>query len=118
APNFAPESGPTIAIILMFISGIPSVSALTSLVTLLQSYTSDAYRGRIFGTYGATYSLLGLGGMALASVLGDLIGAALALSLHGCLYIIAGVIALLLLGNAHESNYALVSLPGDTSNPG
>lgn len=113
APTLFPQAGLTIALVLMFVSGIPSISALTSLRTLVQKNTVDEYRGRIFGVYSTLFSTAGLVGMGLASVLGGIIGTAQALSLHGGIYILAGVIALFFLGQSYAKVEVAAIVPQD-----
>jgi MFS family permease len=61
--------------------------------TLLQTWVSDEYLGRVFGAYEATQGLLLLGGMGLAVALGDLIGIIPLLIAAACLHFSAGLFA-------------------------
>ena len=61
--------------------------------TLLQTWVSDEYLGRVFGAYEATQGLLLLGGMGLAVALGDLIGIIPLLIAAACLHFTAGLFA-------------------------
>ncbi len=70
---------------------------LASQQTLLQTSVADRYRGRLFGAVGATASLMGLLGVGLGSVLGQIVGLVPVFNLSALLYAAAGVIALLLL---------------------
>jgi hypothetical protein len=65
--------------------------------TVLQDSVTDRYRGRIFGPYGTTSALMRLGGVGLASVVGDRLGVVPLLNVSGGLHIAAGFGALLLL---------------------
>jgi MFS family permease len=86
-----------LVIALFVIVGLPGVGATTSLMALFQSRVADAYRGRIFGAYGTTFSLLGLVGMAFAGAMGDVLGPVPVLNVQGGGYVVAGLLSLLLL---------------------
>jgi MFS family permease len=86
----------TPALVLIILVGIPAVGFGTSFHTLLQTNVADRYRGRIFGAYTMTASVITLAGMGAASVLGEMIGIVVVISVQGIVYIIAGLIALML----------------------
>lgn len=93
---------PTLPLALVFITlaGVAMVGWMVSERTLLQSGVPDQYRGRIFGAYGTSNSLLMLGGIGLASGLAELLGAQPVLNMAGSLYVVAGVVSLLMLRHA------------------
>jgi hypothetical protein len=62
--------------------------------TLLQSSVADEYRGRLFGTYGTTSSLMLLVGLSVGSILGNRLGALPLLESAGLPYVLAGIVAL------------------------
>ena len=62
-----------------------------------RSNVAKELRGRIFGAYGATAGLAVLTGQALASMFGDRIGIIPVLDMMGLAYLLAGLLALLLL---------------------
>ncbi|MBN1400386.1 MAG: MFS transporter [Anaerolineae bacterium] len=68
--------------------------------TWLQSHAPDAYRGRVFGAYGAVTAVMALVGMGAASAMGDGVGIVPTLDVSGLLYIVAGIMALALLSEA------------------
>ncbi len=84
---------------LIALVGIPVVAFIVSETTLLQSGVDDAYRGRVFGAYGTMQALMLLIGMGLASALGDRVGIVPFFDITGGLYVLAGLIALALLGD-------------------
>ncbi len=86
-----------LVIALFVLVGLPGVGFSTSLMALFQSRVADAYRGRIFGAYGTTFSLLGLVGMAFAGTMGDVLGPVPVLNVQGFGYVIVGVLSLILL---------------------
>jgi MFS family permease len=82
---------------LMAAAGVTASAWLICSETLLQLGTSDQFRGRIFGTLGTTSALASLVGMVLAGALADTIGLVLILSISAGLYILAGVLAWIML---------------------
>jgi hypothetical protein len=77
--------------------GLPGAASGTGLTTMLQTSTVDQYRGRVFGAFSTTYSVLQLAGMGLAGILGDRVGVLPVLNAQAAIYILAGVVALALL---------------------
>jgi hypothetical protein len=75
---------------------VPATGYQVSTQTLLQAGVSDHYRGRIFGSLGMIQSLFLLGGMGLASALGDFLGVIPLLDAAGALFCCAGMVALTL----------------------
>jgi len=82
---------------LVALAGLPVVGWLVAGQTLLQGSTTDTYRGRVLGAYGTTSALTRLGGMGLASVLGDRLGIVPLITVSGALHVVAAVGALVLL---------------------
>ncbi|HEY0606217.1 MAG TPA: MFS transporter [Herpetosiphonaceae bacterium] len=97
APSFAAASALTLVSVLMIIVGVVSVSCRTALNTLLQQSIADEYRGRIYGAYNTLSSCIALGGMAVAGTLGDIYGIVPIISIEGYAYILAGIVALMLI---------------------
>ena len=85
------------ALLIKALQGVPIMGMFVSVDTLLQQNTADSYSGRIFGAYGATIGLAVLIGQALASMFGDRIGIIPVLDIMGLAYLLAGLLALLLL---------------------
>jgi MFS family permease len=85
------------ALLIKVLQGVPIIGMFVSVDTLLQQNVADRYRGRIFGAYGATAGLAVLTGQALASMFGDRIGIIPVLDMMGLAYLLAGLLALLLL---------------------
>jgi len=86
-----------VALAAIFLIGVPAMGAHASSNTLLQSGVADRYLGRIFGALGMTVGLATLGGQGLASALGDQIDIVVMLNASGGLYILAGVVALVMM---------------------
>jgi hypothetical protein len=66
----------------------------------VQRSTLDSYRGRVFGALGTTSSLSLLVGMLIATLFGNRLGAVNLLDGTALLYILAGLLALVLLRHA------------------
>ncbi len=96
---FVAISFPTLNVVLpaMLLVGIPGIIAFVTIQTLLQQETEDAYRGRIFGAFGTTITLLMLVGSGLGGVLTDLLGGTALMSGAAIVYIFAGILAAALL---------------------
>lgn len=78
-------------------AGFPIVGFYVGLTTLLQRVAPDAYRGRIFGAFGANRALLMLAGQAVGSAFGDRVGAVPLMVAGACFDMLSGVLALALL---------------------
>lgn len=87
--------GYTVAIVLFVLVGLPAAGVGASMTTLMQHRVADEYRGRVFGAWGTTFSLLTLIGMGSAALLGNLLPIVAVISVQGLAYVTAGVIALL-----------------------
>lgn len=92
------------AIVLMAIVGIPAVAYGMALNTMLQSATTDQYRGRILATIGTISALMALIGTILAGALGDKIGIVTVLNLDSLGFIGAGVLALVYFGRMAQTD--------------
>jgi MFS family permease len=77
--------------------GVPLTAFNVSQATLLQTSVRDAYRGRIYGVYGASGAGLALAGTILATLLGDRLGIIPLLNVSGALWLGAAALALVLL---------------------
>jgi MFS family permease len=99
APHLLPGTVPIFAFeVGLFIAvGIPGIWMRTGGLSRLQASSPDAYRGRIFGLLGATFSLLGLIGIVVASTITERIGVVRMLNIQGIGYVIAGLLLLWLL---------------------
>jgi predicted MFS family arabinose efflux permease len=90
---------PTLSVVLpgILMVGIPAIVAFVSVQTLLQQETEDSFRGRVFGTYGTTITLLMLIGTGLGGALADQLGAVFLMNGASIIYVIAGLLAVFLL---------------------
>ncbi len=105
-----------VALGLMALGGVVTMSWMITAQTLLQLNVGDHYRGRIFGTLGAFSALMSLIGMGLAGALGDLLGVVVIASLGGALYLAAGLLAWVLLRETAAAPVAgTVRAPGEAA---
>jgi predicted MFS family arabinose efflux permease len=101
---------PVLSVVLpaLVLVGIPAIVSFVSVQTLLQQETEDAFRGRVFGAFGTTITLLMLVGSGLGGALADQLGATFLMSSASIIYIIAGLLAIVLLSQAQKE---AVSIP-------
>jgi predicted MFS family arabinose efflux permease len=90
---------PTVVVLVisMGLVGIPAIAWIVGAQTQLQQVTADEYRGRVFGTFGTTVSLLMLVSSAIAGGSADWIGASVLILISAIIYIISGLMALVML---------------------
>ncbi len=100
-PTFFPDIVP--ALLLMAVVGVPAAAAGAGYTTLMQTNVADRFLGRVFGTVGTVLALAMLVGMAVAGVLGDLVGVVAVINIQGVTYTLAGLLALMLLKPRHGS---------------
>jgi predicted MFS family arabinose efflux permease len=82
-----------VIITLAVLAGGTVVGWFVTSQTLLQTWVTDRYRGRVFGAYEATQALTLLVGMGLAVALEGLLGVVAVLSMVGAVWSLAGVVA-------------------------
>ncbi len=93
-PVLYPHIGP--ALVMLVIVGVPGAAMGAATLTLQQSQTDDAYRGRVVGAIGAMGGLGALLGATVAGVLGEVLPVVLLLVVQGSGYLIGGTAVLLL----------------------
>jgi predicted MFS family arabinose efflux permease len=84
-------------LILTGLIGLPSIAWIVAVQTQLQQATADEYRGRVFGAYGTSVSLLMLVSSGLAGLSADMIGATALVLIAAIISIMAGLMAGVLL---------------------
>jgi len=89
-------------IILSGLAGIPAIAWIAGLQTQLQQSTTDEYRGRIFGTFGTTISLLMLASSGLAGATADIFSAKILIFVAALISISAGFLAAFILQSSKE----------------
>ncbi len=86
-----------LALALYVVVGVPVAGYLVGFNTVLQNGAADRYRGRLFGAFATTWSLLVLLGQGVGSALGNSVGSIHLLIVNGALNVAAGIMALALL---------------------
>ncbi len=97
-----------IMIVLIVLVGFFFVGFVVIVQTLLQTSVEESYRGRVIGSFEATFSLAMLVGMLLASTTGALFGTILLLYASAALTILAGLVALFMLRRVEMKKGAVV----------
>jgi predicted MFS family arabinose efflux permease len=77
--------------------GLPVMAWLIAGQTWLQVHAEDQYRGRVFGAFETYSSIMGLMGIAFATLVGESVGVLFSLYIASLLYISAGLLAFFLL---------------------
>jgi len=94
--------GVLLMVALSGLAGIPAIAWIAGLQTQLQQSTMDEYRGRIFGTFGTTISLLMLVSSGLAGATADIFSAKILIFVAALISISAGFLAAFILQNSKE----------------
>jgi MFS family permease len=109
------------ALVLMAVVGVPGAAVVASFTTLLQRGTTDAYRGRVFGTLLGLQSVGVLAGSLLAGWLGGLGGSRTIVAViawQGAGYVLLGLVVAATLGGRlaeRPAGEALIARPADVS---
>ena len=77
--------------------GLPAMAWMIAGQTWLQTYSTDQYRGRVFGAFGTYAALMGLLGMGFATLAGESLGVLSSLTISAVLFICAGLLAFFIL---------------------
>jgi len=90
---------PTLAVIvgLMVLAGPALMAWIIGMQTVMQQSTEDSFRGRVFGAYGTTSTILMFVGAGLAGLMADTVGTSLLMAASAIIYVVAGVVAWFLL---------------------
>lgn len=108
APTLTGAFGVYVA--LFIVAGVPGIALMTGLITLLQTHSTEADRGRIISVFFAAFGAGQAVGMLVAGLVGTGSGLTVALQMQGALYLLAGVLALRL--TAHGAAASTVSAEG------
>ena len=90
-PHVAPALG------LMVLVGFPGACTIAGFMTIFQTSTTDAYRGRVFGAITAVEAVAVLVGIGLASWLGEAIGIVPVIAVQGAGFVVGGLLVLVAL---------------------
>jgi MFS family permease len=102
------------AVVLMVVVGVPGAAVSASFTTLLQLGTTDAFRGRVFGTLLGLNSGGLLAGSVLAGWLGEVLGIVPVIAWQGAGYVLLGIVVAVRLTRATEPAAGLLGA-GDAS---
>ena len=98
-----------LAVSLSILGGITSVASSIGVETLVMSSVRDAYRGRVFGSLGATMSLLSLAGAAVGGALAEVVGTVTMLNVASGLTILAGIVVIRAFATRRTAGYGVAS---------
>jgi len=87
----------TVVVVLMILAGPALMAWIISMQTVLQQATEDSYRGRVFGAYGTTSTILMFIGSGLAGVMANSLGSSSLMASAAVIYVIAGLLGWVLL---------------------
>jgi Na+/melibiose symporter-like transporter len=74
------------------LAGLPVALTMAGMMTLFHQGTADAYRGRVFGAFGAIQGFAVLAGTLAGGLLARPLGIIAVISVQGAAYLIAGVV--------------------------
>jgi Na+/melibiose symporter-like transporter len=96
------------AFVLMVVAGLPGALVLAGLVTVFQTATGDAHRGRVFGLANALEGAAMLAGALAAGALGDRLGIIPVIAVQGFGYCLAGALMLLRLPSRQDVGHLAI----------
>jgi len=111
-PLIHPAVWPALAI--MIVVGVPGALTVAGLVTVFQTATADAYRGRVYGALTALKAAAMLVGIALAGTLPARVGIVPVIAVQGAGYLSAGLLVLVVLSDRNGSSSAARSPAAST----
>ncbi len=82
-------------------------------MTTFQTETSDEFRGRVYGAFGAVFGAAILVGIGLAGWLGEVVGIVRIISIQGFAGVLGGVVVLVALRHSHATTAHVPSTPAD-----
>lgn len=86
-----------LALGIIFLAGIVMVGAIVSINTLLQSGAANEFRGRVFGAFATTQSLMRLVGIVVAGSAAEVVGIIPVLDASAAMWVLAGVLCVMLM---------------------
>jgi predicted MFS family arabinose efflux permease len=106
---------PTLPVILgaTFLAGFPAIAWIVAAQTELQQATEDEFRGRVFGAFGTTVSLVMLLSSGLAGLSADLLGAKALIVATGAIWLLSGMMAWFLIRPVALKSEPMATAVGD-----
>lgn len=83
--------------VLITVVGIPGAAVVAGYTSTLQAGSDDLHRGRVFGAVATMSAGTGLVGIAVAGVLGDVLGIVPVIAVQGVAYVAGGVLVVVAL---------------------
>lgn len=102
------------AFVIMVVVGVPGALTIAGLVTVFQTATGDAHRGRVFGAITALKAVAMLAGLALAGTLPARVGIVPVIAVQGAGFLGAGLLVLVMLSGRSGSSSAARSPAAST----
>jgi hypothetical protein len=102
-----------VAVAFTVVAGFPSVASLAACHGFLQSLTSDAFRGRVFGALVSVYGVASLAGLVIGGLAIDAVGVIPVLSAGALMWMAGGVVALARLSPAMGETAETIRSPAD-----
>ena len=114
AANLAPPGTAAlgVAVLFMVAAGVPEVASRAAGTGLLQGHAADAFRGRVFGAFGATQAVATLLGLGIGGPAVDAVGVVPVVSAGAAISIAGGLLALARL--PREADHAAATEPVTT----
>jgi MFS family permease len=88
---------------LFIAAGLPGLATMTGLLTLVQTHSPEAARGRVLSSVFAVFGGVQAVGMVVAGLVGTGTGLTVALQVQGALYLVAAALALRLTGTGRPT---------------
>lgn len=88
----------------MIVAGSPAVASMAGQQALVQTQTTDAYRGRVYGALISVQGVAFVIGLTLGGVFGDRIGIVEVLSAGALMRVLGGVVAVIFLPRDERQN--------------
>lgn len=95
------------AIVLMVLVGFPGALNLAAAITMLQCHAGEAHLGRVFGALSTVEGLAIVAGTIAAGYLAQMLGIVAMLAVQGAGYVLAGMLAVVLLRHDRVPGIAL-----------
>ncbi len=114
AANLAPPGTAAlgVAVLFMVAAGVPEVASRAAGTGLLQGHAADAFRGRVFGAFGATQAVATLLGLGIGGPAVDAVAVVPVVSAGAAISIAGGLLALARL--PREADHAAATEPVTT----
>ena len=100
----------TVLVALTGVVGMPAIAWIVAIQTQIQQATTDEYRGRVFGAFGTTASLLMLISSVLAGGSADIVGASMLVFVAAIISILSGLMAWILFAKSQQQSEPMATI--------